>query len=60
MIFYQRIFYTLDVKDSPLPNSSFYTIESQLTVDKTVDGPKHVVVDKTEWKLFLEVVSFGS
>jgi len=39
-------------------NSSFYAIESQLTNDKTVDGPKHVVVNKTEWKLFLEVVSF--
>jgi len=48
MIFYQRIFYTLDVKDSPIPNSSFYAFESQLTDDKTADGPKHIVVDKTE------------
>ena len=34
MIFCQRIFYILDVKHSPLPNSSFYATEGQLTDDK--------------------------
>jgi hypothetical protein len=55
MIFYLRILYTLDVKDSPLPNISFYAIESQLTDDKREMGRNTSLRIKLNESYFLKL-----